>query len=151
MLHDFPPSQGVNIVELPWGVCCAEPSMSRNALLSLFHLWVQQLQDFHHCILMAFLMKVHTRQIHWRNVEFTGTLCDQHTDLFTVRSFAYYLLLNQKMPSGIRAYCWLPTSHPLWDVNLSSGDLRSRKGRLVHVLHDAVAMSNYKLYGYSLI
>lgn len=63
-------------------------------------------------ILMAFLMKVHTRQIHWRNVEFTATLLDQHIDPFTVLrsgirmlqvgSTSFSMSLAADIPSGTR-------------------------------------------------
>ena len=92
-------------------------------------------------ILMAFLMKVHTRQIHWRNVVFTGTLLDQRTDPFTVlRSGIRMLQVGSRRFLHV-AGCW----HLIWDANHPSGDSRSRKGRVSHV-HDAIAMSNHKLY-----
>ena len=119
---------------LPWGVCCAEPSMSRNALLSLFHLWVQQLQDFHHCILMTFLMKVHTRQIHWRNMEFTGTLCDQHNYRSFYSSTQFRILLttqpeNAKWHQSLLLAADIPSSlgreSPFWWFAFKKRALRS--------------------------
>ena len=100
---------------LPRGVCCAEPSMSRNALLSWFHIVGAAAPEFSSLIfpiLIAFLMKVHTRQIHWRNVEFTATLLDQHIDPFTVLrsgirmlqvgSTSFSMSLAADIPSGTR-------------------------------------------------